>query len=181
MINRELAERIPGGVKWGTNGEGQIRCPFHDDKNPSCSINTEKNTFICHACGEKGTLSFLLARCGIEAPKQSHSEIAYDYTDEAGKLVYQVVRIDTDTGKDFYQRRPDDAGDWITKGAMKDVKRLPMTLGEALDALAADEVIKSAMPDEMYRVYEHYKRDEWARFNATVTEWDLDTYMDCLP
>ena len=141
MINRELAERIPGGVKWGTNGEGQIRCPFHDDKNPSCSINTEKNTFICHACGEKGTLSFLLARCGIEAPKQSHSEIAYDYTDEAGKLVYQVVRIDTDTGKDFYQRRPDDAGDWITKGAMKDVKRLPYRLPELLKGLAAGELI----------------------------------------
>ncbi len=63
----------------------------------------------------------------------------------------------------------------------KEVTRLPMTLGEALDYLADDEVIKSAMPDEMYKVYEHYKRDEWARYNATVTEWDLDTYLDCLP
>ncbi len=24
-------------------------------------------------------------------------------------------------------------------------------------------------------------RDEWERFMATVTEWDLRTYMDCLP
>ena len=29
------------------------------------------------------------------------------------------------------------------------------------------------MPDEMYRVFTHYKGDEWARFNATVTEWDV--------
>ena len=65
--------------------------------------------------------------------------------------------------------------------AGKQVKKLPMTLGDALERLAKDEVIKSAMPDEMYRVFNHYKTDEWERFNHTVTEWDLQTYMDCLP
>ncbi len=65
--------------------------------------------------------------------------------------------------------------------AGKIVKKLPMSLGEALDRMAADEVVKSALPDEMYRVFEHYKRDEWERYNATVTEWDLQTYWDCLP
>jgi glutamine synthetase len=61
------------------------------------------------------------------------------------------------------------------------VKKLPMSLGEALDRLDADEVIQSAMPDEMLKVFMHYKRDEWERFNHTVTEWDIDTYLDCLP
>jgi glutamine synthetase len=61
------------------------------------------------------------------------------------------------------------------------VKKLPMSLGEALDRLEADEVIKAAMPDEMFRVFMHYKRDEWERFNHTVTEWDINTYLDCLP
>jgi len=65
--------------------------------------------------------------------------------------------------------------------AGKQVKKLPMSLGEALDKLAADEVIKSAMPDEMYRVFHHYKTDEWERFNHTVTDWDMETYIDCLP
>ena len=65
--------------------------------------------------------------------------------------------------------------------AGKQVKKLPMSLGEALDKLATDEVIKSAMPDEMYRVFHHYKTDEWERFNHTVTDWDLETYIDCLP
>lgn len=63
----------------------------------------------------------------------------------------------------------------------KDVKKLPMSLGEALHNLANDEVIKSAMPDEMYKVFKHYKNDEWERFNHTVTDWDLETYLDCLP
>jgi glutamine synthetase len=65
--------------------------------------------------------------------------------------------------------------------AGKQVKKLPMSLGEALDKLAKDEVIKSSMPDEMYRVFHHYKTDEWERFNHTVTDWDLETYIDCLP
>jgi glutamine synthetase len=63
----------------------------------------------------------------------------------------------------------------------KQVKKLPMSLGDALDALERDEVIKAALPGDMYRVYMHYKRDEWERFLATVTEWDLETYLDCLP
>jgi glutamine synthetase len=63
----------------------------------------------------------------------------------------------------------------------KQVRRLPMSLGDALDKLDADEVIKASLPGEMYRVYTHYKRDEWERFMATVTEWDVETYLDCLP
>ncbi len=63
----------------------------------------------------------------------------------------------------------------------KKVHRLPMSLGEALEKLEKDEVIKAALPGEMFRVYMHYKRDEWERFLATVTEWDLSTYLDCLP
>ena len=63
----------------------------------------------------------------------------------------------------------------------KQVKKLPMSLGDALIALDKDEVIKSAMPGDMYRVFKHYKTNEWENFMATVTEWDLENYWDCLP
>ena len=56
-----------------------------------------------------------------------------------------------------------------------------MSLGEALDALAEDKVVQRGMPGEMYRLYDEYKRDETARFMATVTEWDKEMYMECLP
>ena len=49
-----------------------------------------------------------------------------------------------------------------------------MTFGDALDALDADELIQSAMPDEMYKVFRHYKRDEWERYCATVSDWDRE-------
>ncbi len=65
--------------------------------------------------------------------------------------------------------------------AGKQVKKLPMSLGDALDALAEDKVVQRGMPGEMYRLYHEYKWDEWERFMHTVTEWDQDTYMDCLP
>ena len=62
-----------------------------------------------------------------------------------------------------------------------EVKKLPLSLGQALDRLAEDEVIKSAMPDEMYKVFHWYKNDEWEKFLGATTQWDLDTYLDCLP
>ena len=65
--------------------------------------------------------------------------------------------------------------------AGKDVKKLPLTLGEALQALADDEVVQRGMPGEMYGLFHEYKSDEWARFNSSVTDWDHDTYMECLP
>jgi glutamine synthetase len=63
----------------------------------------------------------------------------------------------------------------------KEVRRIPMTFGDALDALDADPLIQSAMPGEMYKVFRHYKRDEWERYCATVSDWDREEYLDILP
>jgi len=63
----------------------------------------------------------------------------------------------------------------------KQVKKLPMSLGEALDCLATDEVIQSALSGEMYRLYDQYKRDEWTRFLREVTNWDVAQYLHCVP
>lgn len=65
--------------------------------------------------------------------------------------------------------------------AGKEVKRLPKYFGDALDALAVDEVVKAAMPGGLYDIYDEYKRDEWDRFNAEVSSWDVEKYLDCLP
>lgn len=76
---------------------------------------------------------------------------------------------------------PEERNIYEAMEAGKLVKKLPMSLGEALERLDNDDVVKSAMPDEMYKVFTHYKSDEWERYNATVTNWDLETYWDCLP
>jgi glutamine synthetase len=65
--------------------------------------------------------------------------------------------------------------------AGKEVRRIPRTLGEALEALQADELVQSALPGDMYRVFMHYKTDEWERFISTVCDWDIKEYLDILP
>ena len=77
--------------------------------------------------------------------------------------------------------RPENRNIYEAMEAGKEVTKLPMSLGEALAALRDDEVVLSGLPGEMARVFFHYKDDEWARFMATVTRWDIETYIDCLP
>jgi glutamine synthetase len=61
------------------------------------------------------------------------------------------------------------------------VERIPTILRDALDALAEDEVIKAALPGDMHGIYDWYKRDEWNKFIWQVSDWDVKTYLDCLP
>jgi hypothetical protein len=61
----------------------------------------------------------------------------YDYTDEQGTLIYQVVRyVNADGSKTFKQRRPDGKGGWIWN--LKGVRRVPYRLGELLRAAQRD-------------------------------------------
>jgi glutamine synthetase len=62
-----------------------------------------------------------------------------------------------------------------------EIERVPDHLGMALDRLAEDEVIKSALPGRLYKVFDHYKRDEWERYLASVTDWELNEYLEILP
>ncbi|HEX9585550.1 MAG TPA: glutamine synthetase [Gammaproteobacteria bacterium] len=77
--------------------------------------------------------------------------------------------------------KPETRNIYAAMEAGKLVKKLPMSLGEALEALKKDDVVMQALPGEMARVFFHYKEDEWAKFMATVTHWDIETYIDCLP
>ena len=86
---------------------------------------------------------------------------------------HQTIRLDPG--------EPEERNIYEAMEAGKQVKKLPMSLGEALERLEKDDVIRAALPDEMYKVYMEYKRDEWEKFMATVTEWDLKMYLDCLP
>src|SRR5579864_1368234 len=90
------------------------------------------------------------------------------------------------TGLDGVKRKldpgppqPRNIYDVIAEGTK--VERVPAHLGEALDALEADEVVRSALPGRLYDVYMHYKRDEWEQYLAAVTDWEREKYLDVLP
>ena len=63
----------------------------------------------------------------------------------------------------------------------KQTRKPPLLLGETLDRLDEDEMIKSGLLGDMYRVFTHYKGDEWNTYLATVTQWGLETSLDVLP
>ena len=37
------------------------------------------------------------------------------------------------------------------------------------------------MPGRLWKVFEHYKRDEWESYLAAVTDWERDQYLEVLP
>jgi hypothetical protein len=62
-----VRDAVPAGepVIKQPNGDLMIRCPFHDDRNPSCSVSLRKRCYHCFGCpkpGGSGTLRTLLAK-----------------------------------------------------------------------------------------------------------------------
>ena len=49
----ELYKSLDGFKESGTNQYVAL-CPFHDDTNPSLSINTEDGLYYCHSCNATG-------------------------------------------------------------------------------------------------------------------------------
>ena len=138
-------------IKWNGKAEGLGLCPVHGDSNPSFSANRESGLFHCFACGKsgsifdfytmqhgggfRGALEALAREAGVDiqgqgpAKKNSKFVAEYNYTDEAGKLLFQAVRYEP---KDFRQRRPDGKGGWIW--SLDGVRLVPYNLPEVLKA-----------------------------------------------
>lgn len=106
-------------TKPGISRTATALCPAHDDKNPSLSISETaagELLLYCHAgCSFDAIRAALPAR--PKAPKRAGGGkrrivATYPYTDEAGNLLFEVVRFHP---KSFNQRRPDGNGGWIYK------------------------------------------------------------------
>ncbi len=125
-------------------------CPFHQDTNPSLSVNLETGKYFCHACNDGGdpikfymrtkgvdfrqALADLSGENNVNTPKQADTskrkiECVYPYTDEEGRLLFETVRF---IPKTFRQRRPDGKGGyiWNTEG----VELVPYKLPQVINA-----------------------------------------------
>lgn len=111
-------------------------CPAHADKNPSLSINEKDGKILlyCHAgCDVKDILAAIGMTFSDLAGATERKVVAeYNYLDEAGQTLYQVVRY---SPKDFRQRRPDGVGGWISN--LNGTRRVPYNL---LQVIAAEMV-----------------------------------------
>ncbi len=126
-------------------------CPIHGGKRDSLAVNAETGRAFCHsACGrgwDVAAFEQALSDCDFPTAVRHISEIIgrdlssngtepqrrivceYDYTDETGKLQFQVLRY---SPKGFQQRRPDGQGGWVWN--VKGVRLVPYRLPAVLKA-----------------------------------------------
>lgn len=127
-------------------------CPFHDDQTPSLRVNVDKQLWICDPCNKGGSvIDFVMLKEGIsamdameklgnvndKAPKTELKEVdAYDYVDENGVMLYQVVRYEGFDGKkkvkSFKQRHKNSDDQWVW--TMDGVRRVLYNLFDVQDA-----------------------------------------------
>lgn len=141
MDVNDLLSRLEG-VR--PSGDGWIaRCPAHEDRHQSLKIDVGDDGRILVHCHAGCATEDVVARAGLEMkdlmpedelPAEQPQE--YDYTDEDGSLLYQVVRK---PGKRFLQRKPDASGGWTWK--LNGVRRVPFRLGAVRAAASEGRVV----------------------------------------
>jgi glutamine synthetase len=62
--------------------------------------------------------------------------------------------------------------------ASKSIKELPGTLGEALEELSRDEVVREALGDHVYNHFVEAKRAEWDEYRTQVSDWEVERYLE---
>ena len=65
-----------------------------------------------------------------------------------------------------------------TEIRQREIGYLPTTLDEALDHLEQDDVVKEALGNTYAQYYINVKRDEWQRYNLSVSQWEKDNYLE---
>jgi len=64
------------------------------------------------------------------------------------------------------------------KRAEYGIKTLPENLGEAVDALEANPTIQQALGDHVAEKFIEAKQTEFREYQQTVSQWELDRYME---
>jgi putative DNA primase/helicase len=133
----KLPDAKPAGNGWSA------RCLAHEDRRASLSISEGEDgraLVYCHAgckpdaiCAAVGLTMRDLMPKGDKFPKPSEPNgkprvvAEYNYRDEAGNVVFQVVRYEP---KDFRQRQPKPGGGWEWR--VKGLRVIPYRLCELL-------------------------------------------------
>jgi hypothetical protein len=137
------------------DSSGGARCPFHDDGEPSLSVQQRNGVglFNCHACGAKGSIiDFVMMKEGLALPEAARrirelegiqderqpeakprleTVRGHRYTDEAGAELWQKIKLSDGT---FRCRHKDPDGKWIYN--LEGVRRVPYRLHAIKDAPA---------------------------------------------
>ena len=92
----ELYKSLDGFKESGTNQYVAL-CPFHDDTNPSLSINTEDGLYYCHSCNATGNAYQFAQYKGIPNPHM------YINDDNNNTYKYTPVNLSVKTGNNSFE------------------------------------------------------------------------------
>ena len=136
MLLQELLDKL-NKVKSIGKGEYQALCPSHKDTTPSLHIHQGDNKILinckagCQAEAITTALGLTMADLFTDTNKDNSKTIVatYDYQDENGNLLFQVVRYEP---KAFAQRHKNSNNNWVwnTEGVRKVLYHLPEILIE---------------------------------------------------
>lgn len=57
------------------------------------------------------------------------------------------------------------------------IERLPASLGDALDELEKDSLLREVLGEHAFRSYLRTKHSEWDAYNREVHQWEIDRYL----
>jgi hypothetical protein len=144
-----------------------VRCAFHDEANPSCTLFLDGNGgFHCHACGAKGNVFQFEARfssCSLDQAEINVAEITgaspvarregdaqlgpptaiYDYRDENGLSLFQKRRYEPEIGEKTFRVFRQVDGVWKTGIDAKDGERTRRVLYNLPAVIKANVVFLS--------------------------------------
>lgn len=85
-VLRDLAPGALVGAQLSTNFV-MVRCPFHEERTPSCSVSRVKPVFFCHSCSAGGHIAKFLRQVGTpgDLAKSIVQKINYDYSEYGGR------------------------------------------------------------------------------------------------
>jgi hypothetical protein len=152
------------------------KCPFHDDRTASLSFNFSKGVWRCHAENVGGGMVDFERRLNGQSPGDAMMavkeiigiaqggfqfslklEAVYDYRDEQGRLLYQVLRSShPENGKKrISNRRPVGTSGW--EYSIEGTRRVLYRLGEVLRATEVFIVEGEKCADAVRQAYSEMK------------------------
>lgn len=129
----ELLDKLEGVQQRG--GGWVALCPSHEDRTPSLSIHPKDEDDFVLRCHAGCSFEDIAKAVGMGGGKRDRwnadkAEAKYDYVDEQGALLFQVLRM---PGKEFPARRREEDG-W--RWGLEGVRRVPYKLPQLIEAVA---------------------------------------------
>ena len=173
MDYREIFERLLQ-VKLNPNSVShKVLCPFHNDKNPSLSIDTQKGIYNCFACGAHGNVFTLAKEYGYKLTKNLELIPIAEYPSKPAPI------------KDIDKPKPQPIQTDYSLEDYAEEKRLDIELLKSEGLTTEDKHI--VIPyydingDLLYNKYRAYNKKIWSDKNIKTQPYGLWKLKDIPP